>query len=93
MYGCNDEDLFLLAEFEVLIWPIGSSTYFVLFRNVPHETHDLEARRRIQPTSWFIQEQDLRTGHQLAGNTDSPLLAARNTLANRCADQRVGLIL
>jgi hypothetical protein len=93
MYGCDDQNLLSRRQYRSSRDCSVCFAYFVLLRNVPHKTHNLEARRRIQPTSRFIQEQNLWTGHELTGDTDSPLLATRHALSNRRSDQCVSLVL
>jgi hypothetical protein len=48
----------------------------MLLRQLPDKAHDLPASRQVKSTGRLVQEQNLRTRHELCSHTDSPLLAA-----------------
>ena len=54
---------------------------------------DFQAGHRIKSAGWFVEEKNVWCGDQLACDADTSLLASRNALAGRCADQGVSLLL
>lgn len=54
--------------------------------------HDLETGYGIQPTSRFIQEEDLGTGDQLTRNPNTTNLSTTETLANWSSNDRIRLV-
>lgn len=52
---------------------------------------DLAAGSRVEAARGLIEEKQLRAGDKLASNTDAALLPSRDTLADGCADEGVGL--
>lgn len=68
----------------------GRQTYAVLGSNALDKRHDFVACCRVQSRGWFVKEQDLRAGDQLARDAQTALLATAYAFADRGSNKDVG---
>ncbi len=68
------------------------STYVVHLRNCLDVTDNLPAGSRVKTTCGFIKEEDPGTSDELAGNTESPLLATTDSFVQGSSYYRICLV-
>ena len=65
----------------------------VLLGDVLDEGDDLKGSSGIETGSGLVEEEKLRAGDELRGDTDTTLLTTRDTLSDRCSNQVISLTL